>query len=468
MRTPGSTICRVCAPILYVLEEHPDLERVYNLADVTGGASLGVHGDATNLARKLLARNWTVTPSALPYFAAALCNNVTYATRVATGNGVVQSLHVSESDVKRSSVLVNANKIAFVPKTAKTYRSIAVEPFGNGYLQKGIDLLMRNHLKRVGLDLSDQTRNQELARQGSLGSSEDSFCTIDLSSASDSISIELVREVLPPDWFNLLNRVRSPSYLLNGTEYRSEKFCTMGNGFCFPLETLIFASACHAVNAGRCGDDFSVYGDDIIVRRKVFDDVLRLLNRIGFKANVKKTFSSGPFRESCGANWYSGEDVTPFTLDFRLDSLSSMFKFVNLARRNPRSSSFLEDSIRFVLSRIPDQFLFYRPYKGASDTGIDPIGIQLTRKWWSTRKTPWTLHWLELETRPVKDELRCPSWVVLAAALRGHSSEAPFTYRRKVVTRVRVTSRPGDLISQALTFDRNRSEAFARKLRLMG
>lgn len=461
-------LARMRAFVKYVLNEQPDLERVYSLADVTGGASLGVHGDATNLARKLLVRNWTVSPSALPYFAAALCHNATYATKVAKGNGMIQSLHVTESDVKLSSVLVNANKIAFVPKTAKTYRSIAVEPFGNGYLQKGTDLLMRNHLKRVGLDLSDQSRNQELARQGSLSDSEEGFCTIDLTSASDSISIELVRELLPPDWFNFLNRIRSPSYILNGVEYRSNKFCTMGNGFCFPLETLIFASACHAVQAGRCGDDYSVYGDDIIVRRKAFNDVLRLLKALGFRPNVKKTFSSGPFRESCGANWYNGEDVTPFTLDFKLDCLSSMFKFVNLARRNPRTSSFLDDSVRLVLSRIPDLFLFHRPFKGASDTGIDPLGIQYTKRWWKSKKNPWTLQWLELETRPVRDELRCPSWVVLAAALRGHSSEAPFTYRRKVVTRVRVISRPGDLVPQVLTFARDRAEAFARKIRLMG
>jgi len=457
---------RMRSYIRYVINDAPDLLSIYEGCDFTAGASIGVHGDATNLGRKLSAERWSVTPPALPILAAALSHNVHYGSRFARSNGLIQSLHISETDVQASVQLVRANKIAFVPKTAKTFRSIAVEPLGNGFIQKGTDLLMRKLLKRVGIDLSDQSLNQRMARQGSLDDSDESFCTLDLTSASDSISVALVRELLPPDWFNFLNRIRSPSYELSGVVSTSNKFCTMGNGFCFPLETLIFASACHAVNAGRASTDFMVYGDDIIVRRKFYDDLVSLLLRLGFLPNRRKSFKEGPFRESCGSHWYRGEDVNSFTLNFRLDNLQSMFKFVNLAQRNRRTSAFLEECVRIVLMRIPDQFLFWRPFKGAPDTGIDPIGTDVRNIRWSRCQKLQTFKWIELSSRPVRDDRRYPSWVVEAAILRGASSEEPFTFRRKTVVRVRAIARSGDLTSQEITRSNISSYAFAQKVRL--
>lgn len=431
--------------IKYVLRDVPNFASIYQQADYTGGAAIGVHGDATNLLRKLTAKEFTVTPTCIPYVAACLSNNFHYSERFAKDNGVVRSFHVSENDVAARATYVSANKIAFVPKTAETYRSIAVEPLGNGLVQKGIDLEMRKLLRRVNIDLSDQSRNQRMALLGSFDGSED-FVTIDLKSASDSISLELCREILPPDWFNFLNRVRSPSYIIDGIETRYHKFCSMGNGFCFPLETLIFAAVCSAVQAGHPGKDFSVYGDDIIVRKPFGSIVVNLLKRLGFKTNVRKTFLAGPFRESCGSNWYSGEDVTPFTLDFALDSLSSIFKFLNLSRRNDRTTVFLDDMRRLVLNRLPDRFQFWRPFKGAPDTGIDPAGFEFTPRYWKRVKHTFSWRWLELESRPLEDTMERPSWVVMAAALRGHTPTRMFTYRRKTVTRLRVTGGSGDLI----------------------
>lgn len=429
--------------IRYVIRDVPDLQSIYSKCDFTGGASLGVHGDATNLARKLLAREWSVTPSARPYLAAALCANPHYAMKVAEERNGVQCLWIPEKGLDACCSMVDYNKVAFVPKTAKTHRSIAVEPLGNNFLQKGVDEELRDFLRRVGLDLSDQSPNQEMARQGSFDG-EDDFCTIDLSSASDSMSIGLVREVIPPEWFYFLNRLRSPSYQLSidgGLKHlRYEKFVSMGNGFCFPLQTLLFASVVKAVNpAAKPGVDFRVYGDDIIVRKSIFASVVELLKVCGFVTNQKKTFGSGPFRESCGANWYSGEDVTPMTLKQELDSLENLFKFLNLARRNTRTAAFFEDVLPLVIRRIPDQFLFWRPFKGRPETGIDPAGLEFTPVW--KRHSAWQCPvWLELHTSSVEDrfvEALNTSWVVMAAAMRGLPSHKPFTFRRKVETRIR-------------------------------
>lgn len=441
---------RARAWIRYVLRDAPNLASVYGKCDFTSGAGLGVHGDMTNLARKLLAESWTVTPTARPIFAAALSANFHYASRTGANRGDGrQCLQVTENDLDICCTTVNYNKVGFVPKTAKTHRVIAVEPLGNNYLQKGFDLYLRERLRRIGLDLRWQSPNQRMAREGSLDDSEAGFVTIDLSSASDSISIGLVSELLPPDWFNILNRVRSPSYVLSkdGSPTRYEKFVTMGNGFCFPLQTLLFASLIIAVDpTAKPGADFRVYGDDIIVRKNISERVIRLLAVCGFKTNVRKTFVAGPFRESCGSNWYRGEDVTPMTLDRHLDSLENLFKFINLSRRNELARLFLEDATALVLRQVPDQFLFYRPYKGRPETGIDPCGLEFKPRW--ARHSAWQCPmWLELHTVPLEDRTAIVpdlhGWVVMAAALRGHPEKRPFVLRRTVSTRVRRVARSG-------------------------
>jgi hypothetical protein len=441
--------------IRYVLRDAPNLPRIYGKCDFTSGANVGVSGDLTNLARKLLANVWTVTPSARPYFAAALSANFHYASRTGANRGDGrQCLQVQEQDLDTCTAMVDYNKVGFVLKTAKTHRVMASEPLGNNLVQKGTDLEMRDLLRRVGLDLRWQHPNQEMAREGSLSDTEEGFVTIDLKDASNSVSIGLCRTQLPPDWFRFLDAIRSPAYKLPGCEgvTRYQMFVSMGNGFCFPLQTLLFASLVHAVDTSAVpGVDFRVYGDDIVVRKKIAPMLIRLLARVGFKTNSRKTFVEGPFRESCGSNWYNGEDVTPMTLDYALDSIGALFKFINLSRRNVATSHFLEDARRLVLSRVPDQFLFHRPYKGRPDTGIDPLGLELPAVW--DRHSAWQCpEWYELHTVPVSDSAvvahhpmgkyeSSPGWVVMAAALRGHPSSKPFVRRRAVSTRVQRTAR---------------------------
>lgn len=425
--------------IRYVLSDTVRYDLIFDACNLSAGASIGVHGNVTNLGRKLSVEKWSATPSSLPYLRAALNRNHHFSVKsMEERNGIV----CLQADYCFEEVVYN--KIAFVPKTAKIFRPIAVEPLGNGYLQKGVDLFMRYRLKRIGIDLADQDLNRRMAREGSEDGPE-SFCTIDLSSASDSISIELVREILPTDWFVFLNSIRSPSYKYQGNVVRYEKFCSMGNGFCFPLETLIFAAVCHSVGCGQAGVDYMVYGDDIIVRKPFASKVLDVLKRIGFKPNVSKTFLGGPFRESCGSDWYSGEDVRPFTLDFRLDSLEAIFKFCNLARRNTRCTEFFRESILRLISEVPDRLQFWRPYKGPPNTALDPLDVILPKAKlsWSYDRDLQCHRWYELFFDSVEDRRRYPSWIVMAAALSGSPSVKTFTVRRKTVMRVRSVARSG-------------------------
>lgn len=205
------------------------------------------------------------------------------------------------------------NRISTVPKDFTKDRPIAIEPGWNMFFQKGIGAVMRSRLRRRGVNLNDQSLNQRLAREGS---SAGTWCTIDLSSASDTVSWALVNELIPPEWLNALEITRSTSGKLGEWYIRYHKFSSMGNGFTFELETLVFLSICYAVDSllfpRAKGRRVMVYGDDILCHRRSYEAIIEVLERCGFVPNAQKSFGSGPFRESCGKHWAHGHDVSPF------------------------------------------------------------------------------------------------------------------------------------------------------------
>jgi len=201
--------------------------------------------------------------------------------------------------------VVNCNRVTVVPKSWKTDRSIAAEPEGNLFFQLAVDDYLKGRLKRRGIDLLDQSRNQQLAELGSLTGS---VATVDLSMASDTMSLELIPFLLPLEWSQFLLRLRSPRYKGTFGSGEWEKFSSMGNGFTFPLESAIFWAAAKAVRS----DTVSVFGDDIIIDSEKFDELRQLLLFLGFSVNTEKTFHKGPFRESCGADFWKGVNVRPF------------------------------------------------------------------------------------------------------------------------------------------------------------
>jgi hypothetical protein len=200
------------------------------------------------------------------------------------------------------------SKLSFVPKNAKSFRSICTEPGLNVLVQLGLGRVMDRRLAAFGIDIHDQTVNQRRALEGSLTGA---LATLDLSSASDTISTELVYELLPLDWACLLDRVRSKKVLLpDGKVIRQEKFSSMGNGFTFPLETLIFWSL--AASCCESDAEATAFGDDLIVPTYAYDLLTEVLRCAGFLVNQTKSFHKGPFRESCGKDYFSGTDVRPY------------------------------------------------------------------------------------------------------------------------------------------------------------
>jgi hypothetical protein len=275
----------------------------------------------------------------------------------------------------------------------------------------------------------------------------DSFCTIDLSSASDSIATEVVRNLLPPNWFYLLDRVRSKFFRYNDEVKPYHKFCSMGNGFCFPLQTIIFLAACHASGAGKPGIDYRVYGDDIIVRKSVFESVIALLAQLGFDVNKDKTFGSGPFRESCGADYFSGVDVRPVYLDYTLASVGEIIKFHNASFRSLTCEVFLEGARLLLFERVPLRLRLVAPdYSDATDSAFrversSPSFLASPFTKYSTKT--WSMCWLEYEANPWEDRSnygfsqREVGVTLLYGALSGSPSRKTFLVRRNTTTKIR-------------------------------
>lgn len=227
-----------------------------------------------------------------------------------------------------------------VPKTTLIDRVINVEPTANMLYQRALGGYIRKRLKSFGVDLDDQSRNQ----QGALSALSEGLATIDLSSASDTITTELCKYLLPPEWFDALDRVRSRRVKLpDETIHLTEKFVSMGNGYAFELESLIFwalVSAYKALNScrssiilqdGREVDLPLVYGDDIVIDASAYSDVVDILELAGFSVNRDKSFSTNSrFFESCGKHYFDGADVTPV---FQKDVVKSLGNFIRFHNR---------------------------------------------------------------------------------------------------------------------------------------
>lgn len=226
--------------------------------------------------------------------------------------------------------------ISFVPKDAKKHRTIGVEPHLNIYAQLGVGAFMRRRFK-PWIDLKvGQERNRLLASRAQKGvDGIGGLATIDFSSASDTISRGVVDFLLPHEWTDLLDKVRSHRFIMNGEEYTFEKHSSMGNGYTFELESIIFYSLAHAVvydgkYTGR-SSIVSSYGDDVILPQSYAAAFIDVAEYCGFTVNKEKSFLSGSFFESCGHDYFDGVNVRPAL--WRKFNPSTVFKVHNDVRR---------------------------------------------------------------------------------------------------------------------------------------
>lgn len=256
-------------------------------------------GATTEFSRKIahLHKKWAssaqITPAALPYL---------HAFEAWGGLDLVP-------EYTANVCLTGWNEVFTVPKNFDRDRAACLPVTWNGFFQKGLGKMIRKRLQRFGLLTREaQEQHRVLAR---LGSKLGTLATLDLSGASDGISIALVQALLPASWSKHIFALREEYGMLpDGTLILWEKVSTMGNGFTFELETLLFyALACACYGEGAL---VSLYGDDIIVPTKGVDTLIGVFSLCGFEFNREKTFTMGPFRESCGGHYFNGVDVKPF------------------------------------------------------------------------------------------------------------------------------------------------------------
>lgn len=253
---------------------------------------------------------------------------------------------------KRRLTTVEGNRLTHVSKDKGKCRPIAVEPSGNVFLQQGIGRWLMRHLRKEGFaDLfRGQARNRELAMDLLNG-------TIDLSSASETIFLALVRALLPPDWFELLDATRSKRWTFRDRSGTYENLSSQGNAFTFPVETLIFKAVVMAAT-GLKSRDVTVYGDDIICPVEHCPAAVEALGQAGFVVNSEKSYWGQHddcrkyFRESCGADYFHGTLVTPMYVRKQPKKLSDLAVVYNrLIETWPAARR----AISYVLLSIPKQ-----------------------------------------------------------------------------------------------------------------
>lgn len=296
-------------------------------------------------------------------------------------------------------------RLATVPKTLKAPRLIAIEPAIMQWAQQGLMRSVYANLRhcRGGkiLNIKDQTIN---GRRALKGSKDRSFCTIDLSEASDRVPAGLVSYLTKP-WghFNeLLFRSRSSRCEAFGEVIRLKKFASMGSAMCFPMEAIVFAVICiYAMlvadnmsitknNILRYSSKLTVFGDDIVSENRYALSIKLALEHFGMKVNQQKSFSEGWFRESCGVDAFKGDDITPAYCRREIPtSLSSAEKvvstidFVNqlwskgLWKASESVAKQLEESLRikFPIAQPTSPLLSY-----SSEWSMHPISGRYNRQ----------------------------------------------------------------------------------------
>jgi len=220
-------------------------------------------------------------------------------------------------------------RVISVPKTMKTPRIIGIEPTCMQYMQQGmmemfVKYLERNVVTQGMIGIEDQTPNQRLAQEGSLSGD---LATLDLSEASDRVSLRLVIAMLDnyPHLKKAVLACRSRRADVPGYGVIPlAKFASMGSALTFPMEVMVFLTTIFLGIESQLGRHLTrkdiktfrgrvrVYGDDIIVPTNTVPHVVHALEQLNFKVNVNKSFWTGKFRESCGKEYYGGYEVGIF------------------------------------------------------------------------------------------------------------------------------------------------------------
>lgn len=390
----------------------PTPELVYRLAQHGPGTAVGFEGkEGRDTAFfKWYELPYTVSSAALPYAKKAIESNPLWVRalherfREKHGIPVWAPIDV-EALWLETFRIVNYCRYTSVPKSFETERGIAIEPTLNVFLQLGVKAFLYARLKRRWkIDLTSQLKNREMAVWAS---KFNDYVTVDLRGASNTVTKMGCALLLPVPWYDFLDDLRSRRIKIprlgdpkKKRVLTTEMFSAMGNGFTFAIETIIFAAlARYAVRKSGSSGGLSVYGDDIIIPKDAYKFLHELLLLFGFTVNEGKTFVDGPFRESCGADCFSGIDVTPIKIDSLFSTVRDLWKthnaFLHRKRSQPWYFGFkFERTLSLLRKYIPPEF---RQYVGPPSESYD--NYLHSENYRQRRQQDGTYGWLGITTR---------------------------------------------------------------------
>jgi hypothetical protein len=273
-----------------------------NMTDQDLILTSGVGVDSTErLGSKLVAISkshpeFFVSPMGVPYSGAYPQQDVVYWGKI----------------IKQQQNLV---KVAAVPKSYKAARIIAME---DTWRQARARWIMNEMVKYLPptIDITDQSRNQCYA---ALGSMDGTLATIDMSSASDTITKTLFRELFPNSFVSRVVPLMGTHCQVGNKTQLMQMCSTSGHSLTFIIETIVHyaiaRAACNKLLRFGCELDsvlVSAYGDDLIIPTEAFELVSEFFRRVGMIVNPDKSFYSGSYRESCGEEYFEGVRSTTF------------------------------------------------------------------------------------------------------------------------------------------------------------
>lgn len=424
--------------VLSVLGNEPPVDEIAESAHYGPGSTQSVRGSDVGYHRKMEANE--CTPLAVDLAAKALIHDKASWAHlgmdpVYSGNPDAQLGFLRVAREWLSASVCSVDTLMFIHKNMTALRSISAQPTCSGMLQLGVHAVVAPRLIAFGVDISDQSKNRKMARQGSWEEKTlhpDPLVTLDKSDASSFLARDLVTYLFPPPWAKLLMKIRTPSYQappeLGGQVHRYSMYAGMGNGTTFVIETLVFwamvyaTSGCATVEEFVEKCDFAVYGDDVILRRSHAHRYIQFAEWMGFVFNKKKSFLDGPFRESCGADFYDGHPVRPATLNLERETVADLeiIGFHNTLADGPyplhgacrRIRGLWKQRINPKLPTDPQGNLGFRPINCAYYTLVETDGRPHYSKIWQRPRT------YILDVRAKYGDLgKVDAWTQIAVAL---------------------------------------------------
>lgn len=357
-----------------------------------------------------------------------------------------------------------ASKLVAVPKTYKGPRLIACEPTAHQWCQQSIRDFLHSTVKGGILGDFISFENQALSGSGALlASYTRDAVTADLSDASDRVSCYVIERIFRrnPSLLNALASCRTryvKQDLLDAVPsvIKLRKFSTMGSAVTFPIESIVFcmiglaavlfSEGCRKPNLRllrACKDKLRIFGDDIIVTSKAWDNMNRVLTLLLFKVNERKTFSRGNFRESCGVDAFRGIDITPTRVNttFESDSPESVLSSIELS--NHLHVNGLWKAAQYIKETIDPNNIFVIRRIGSGSVGFDSfVGASICDNEWDDQTNQFMAKTLTFKTKVdinATDGMSCfVQWQTEKPSLEGGWSSGSTMPRQLKMRRGRV------------------------------